>query len=100
MKPEPSNEWHIASLVVRHHPAAIPALAEAVAGAAGLDLALQEDTCSVLVQESDGTAGLMASIDLLQALPGVITVNLVYHHVERPEPSAGATAPVPQESQG
>ena len=100
MKPESATEWHLASLVVRHHPEAIPALATAVANAQGLELALQDDTRSVLVQESDGTAGLMASIDLLQALPGVITVNLVYHHVERPEPSAGATAPVPQESQG
>ena len=100
MKPEPSNEWHVASLVVRHHPAAIPALADAVAGAAGLDLALQEDTCSVLVQESDGTAGLMASIDLLQALPGVVTVNLVYHHVERPQPPGDATGSRTQEFQG
>ncbi len=100
MKPEPSNEWHVASLVVRHHSAAIPALADAVAGAAGLDLALQEDTCSVLVQESDGTRSLMASIDLLQALPGVITVNLVYHHVERQAPPGDVSASDPQESHG
>ncbi|WP_165942220.1 chaperone NapD [Luteimonas arsenica] len=84
--PETAREWHVASLVVRHQREAIPALAAAVAGADGLELALQEEHCSVLLQESDGTRGLMASIDLLQALPGVITVNLVYHHVERPEP--------------
>ena len=100
MKPEHAPEWHIASLVVRHHPEAIPALADAVAGAAGLELALQDDTRSVLVQESDGTAGLMASIDLLQALPGVVTVNLVYHHVERPEPPGDATGSRTQEFQG
>lgn len=100
MAPDPAREWHVASLVVRHHPDAIPALADAVAAAPGLDVALQEATCSVLVQESDGTGGLMASIDLLQALPGVITVNLVYHHVERPAPPDAATATLPQEPQG
>ena len=100
MKPDASAEWHVASLVVRHHPEASIALADAVAGAPGLDIALQEPTCSVLVQECDGTRGLMASIDLLQALPGVITVNLVYHHVERPEPSGAVPAFEPQESHG
>ena len=100
MKPDAAPEWHVASLVVRHHRSAIPTLAEAVAGAPGLDVALQEDTCSVLVQEADGTHALMRSIDLLQGLPGVITVNLVYHHVERQAPPAGAPASDPQESQG
>lgn len=100
MKPEPSSEWHMASLVVRHQADAIPALAEAVAGASGLELALQEEHCSVLVQECDGTRSLMASIDLLQALPGVITVNLVYHHVERQAPPGDVSASDPQESHG
>lgn len=100
MKPDPVPEWHLASLVVRHHPEARPALAEAVASAEGLELALQDDTRSVLVQESDGTAGLMANIDLLQALPGVVTVNLVYHHVERSSPPGDALASDPQESAG
>ena len=100
MKPEATGEWHVASLVVRHQSSAVPALAEAIAGADGLGLALQEDTCSVLVQECDGTRSLMANIDLLQALPGVITVNLVYHHVERQPPHGEAHASDPQESHG
>jgi len=81
------REWHLASLVVRHHPEAVPALAAAVDAAAGLEIALQDDTRSVLLQESDGTAGLMANIDMLHALPGVVTVNLVYHHIEPQEPT-------------
>lgn len=100
MKPEATNEWHVASLVVRHQPDAIPALADAIAAAPGLDLALQEETCSVLLQESDGTRGLMDSIELLQALPGVITVNLVYHHVDRQAPGADTPESVPQEFHG
>lgn len=100
MEPEVHPEWHVASLVVRHQPAAAEALATAIAAVPGLDLALQQHSCMVLVQESDGTRGLMQSIDMLQALPGVITVNLVYHHVERQEPPAGVPASDPQESQG
>ncbi|HEY4529707.1 MAG TPA: chaperone NapD [Luteimonas sp.] len=100
MKPEAHPEWHVASLVVRHQPDATQALARAIEAVPGLDLALQQDTCMVLVQESDGTRGLMESIDLLQALPGVITVNLVYHHVERQEPHGDIPASDPQESHG
>ena len=88
MKPDAARrEWHLASLVVRHHPEALPALAEAVDAAEGLEIALQDETRSVLVQESDGTAGLMANIDMLHALPGVVTVNLVYHHIGPQEPT-------------
>lgn len=93
-------QWHIASLVVRHRPDAVAALADAIAAAQGLDLALQDDTRSVLVQECDGTAGLMASIDRLQAVPGVVSVNLVYHHVETLPGEAGSTLPATQECPG
>lgn len=100
MKPEPAAEWHLASLLVRHHPEAIPALAAAIATADGLALELQDDTRSVLVQESDDTAGLMANIDLLQAVPGVVSVNLVHHHVEREPPPGDIPAFDTQESAG
>ena len=83
--PEPQREWHVTSLVVRHRPEAIPAHAAAIVLAQGLELALQDDTRSVLLQESDGTGGLMASVDMLRALPGVLTVDLVYHHVGSPD---------------
>ncbi|HRN62772.1 MAG TPA: chaperone NapD [Luteimonas sp.] len=98
--PDTAPEWHVASLVVRHRPEAVPALAAAIESTDGLELAMQDDTRSVLLQESDGTRGLMDSIDLLQALPGVITVNLVYHHVERLEPPGDVSAFDPQESHG
>lgn len=87
-----AREWHVASLVVRHRPDAIPALVAAVDAATGLELAMQDDTRSVLLQESDGTAGLMDSIDRLQAVPGVLAVNLVYHHVES-QAAPGDSAP-------
>ncbi|MGY1410085.1 MULTISPECIES: chaperone NapD [unclassified Luteimonas] len=85
--PERAPEWHLASLVVRHRPDAIPALAAAIEGADGLELALQDDTRSVLLQESDGTAGLMDNIGLIESVPGVYAVNLVYHHIEAQAPA-------------
>lgn len=97
--PDRAPEWHLASLVVRHRPDAIPALAAVVEGAKGLELALQDETRSVLLQESDGTAGLMDNIRLLESVAGVYAVNLVYHHVEPQAPDEAAVPPtVPQES--
>ncbi len=98
--PDMTGEWHVASLVVRHRPEALPSLAAAVERTSGLELALQDDTRSVLLQESDSTAGLMASIDLLQALPGVLTVNLVYHHIEPQGQAGDVSRTEPQELPG
>ncbi|WP_202844423.1 chaperone NapD [Luteimonas saliphila] len=96
--PDAAREWHVASLVVRHRPDAIAALANTIGAAEGLELALQDQTRSVLVQESDGTAGLMRSIDLLNAVPGVYAVNLVYHHIEPlASPGPVGAPPEPQE---
>lgn len=95
-----AGEWHVASLVVRHRPEALAALAATIDATEGLDLALQDRTRSVLVQECSGTASLMESVDRLQALPGVLSVNLVYHHVE-PQPRPGPVSePDLQESTG
>jgi periplasmic nitrate reductase NapD len=80
--PDVAGEWHVASLVVRHRPEAVAALAAAIDASEGLELAMQDATRSVLVQECSGTGALMASVDRLQILPGVLSVNLVYHHVE------------------
>ncbi len=94
-----AREWHVASLVVRHREDAAPALAQAVAEAGGLELALQESTCSVLLQECDSTAGLMESIGRIESVPGVYSVNLVHHHIEPQAPAETALAPAhaPQE---
>lgn len=76
------DELHIASLVVQHREDAVPALQTLVAASAGLEIALADGTRSVLLQECPDTRGLMDSVDRLRDLPGVISVNLVYHHVE------------------
>jgi len=93
--PDPAPEWHLASLVVRHRPDAMPALAAAVDGAQGLEIAVQGETRSVLLQECEGTAGLMDSIGLIESVPGVYAVNLVYHHIETQAPD-GPSVPAAQ----
>ena len=98
---ERPREWHVASLVVRHRSEAIPALADVVATANGLELAIQDATRSVLLQECEGTAGLMDNIGLIESVPGVYSVNLVYHHIEPQAPTtAQAHAPASQEPPG
>lgn len=76
------DELHIASLVVQHREDAVPALQALVAQSSGLEIALGDATRSVLLQETRGTRELMDSVDRLRELPGVLNVNLVYHHAE------------------
>lgn len=92
------DELHIASLVVQHREDAAPALQALVAQFPGLEIALGDATRSVLLQETRGTRELMDSVDRLRELPGVLNVNLVYHHAEarqdleqplQPDPGAG-----------
>lgn len=92
------DELHIASLIVQHREDATPALQALVAQSPGLEIALGDATRSVLLQETRGTRELMDSVDRLRELPGVLNVNLVYHHAEarqdleqphQPDPGAG-----------
>jgi len=89
---EAAREWHVASLLVRHRGEAAPALAAAVSGADGLELAIQDATRSVLLQECGNTRELMDAIALIERVPGVQSVNLVYHHIEPQAPAAPAQA--------
>lgn len=80
-----TDEVHIASLVVRHRPDAASAIERWVLSCPGLEVAGQEVACSILLYEGSGTRELMEYIDAGQASPGVISVNLIYHHVESRE---------------
>lgn len=77
-----NDEVHIASLVVRHRPEAGAAIERWVRNCPGLEIAGQEAACSILLYEGSGTRELMDCIDAGQAAPGVISVNLIYHHAE------------------
>lgn len=76
------DELHIASLLVHHQAEATHAIQQLVDTSDGLEIAMADHNRSVLLQESADTRGLMDSVDRLRDLPGVVSVNLVYHHVE------------------
>lgn len=76
------DEHHISSLIVLHHPEASGTLKVFVDLHAALDIAVQGDCRCVLVCETGSQRAVMDHIDALEALPGVINVSLIYHHVE------------------
>ncbi len=73
---------HIASLVVHHRPEIAPELDRLIAGQPLLELALRQQSRSVLLCEAESEAAVMQSIDAIGLLPGVMSVNLVHHHAE------------------
>jgi len=76
------DEVHIASFIVHHRPEALPALEALADTMSGLDIAVRDTGRLILLHESAGTRDLLGCIDAVQAVPGVISVNLVYHHAE------------------
>lgn len=74
------DEVHIASFVVHHRPDAAGALGRLVEARPGAEIAAQEETRAILLHECDGTRELLDCMEAVQAVPGVIGVNLVYHH--------------------
>lgn len=77
-----SGLLHIASLVLQHRPEAAADIEAALAQLPGIELALREGGRSVLLCETENEGALMDRIDALNALPGVLGVNLVHHHAE------------------
>jgi len=77
-----SDEQHISSLVILHRPDAADALKAFVATRDALELAVQGECRCVLLCETDSQRAVMDHIEALEALPGVINVSLIYHHVE------------------
>jgi nitrate reductase NapD len=76
------DEVHIASFIVRHQPAASEAIERLVEAWPGLEIAAREAGRCILLHECGATRGLLDCIDAVQALAGVVSVNLVYHHAE------------------
>lgn len=77
-----NDEVHIASFVARHLPGNAAALDGVIAQWPGLELARQEETQSILLHECGGSRELLACMDALQGVAGMISVNLIYHHAE------------------
>ena len=78
-----TDQVHIASLVVRTHPQALEAVAEAIAGWAEAEIAAQDPQGKlVVVLETSSEAQILDRIDAISPMPGVLSANLVYHQSE------------------
>ncbi len=88
-----ANEVHIASFVIQHRDDAQAALRAAVDAHPELELAIADQTRSVVLCESDDSHALMDRIELLRGVAGVLNVLLVYHHAEPREELEALAAP-------
>jgi nitrate reductase NapD len=75
-------ETHIASLLVQHRPESADLLDAYLAGCPELEVAVREGSRSIVLCETGAPRTLMDRIDGLNAVKGVMSVSLVYHHVE------------------
>jgi nitrate reductase NapD len=76
------DEQHISSLVVMHRQEALPNLRSFVESHPALAIAATGECRCVLLCETDHQRKIVDLIDALEALPGIINVSLIYHHVE------------------
>jgi nitrate reductase NapD len=76
------GEQHISSLVVMHRPDAMPVLRTFLESRPALTIAATGECRCVLLCETDNQRAIVDHIDALEALPGIINVSLIYHHVE------------------
>lgn len=76
------DEQHISSLVVLHRPDAVDVLKAFVDHRDALDIAIQGDCRCVVLCETENQRAVLDHIEAMEALPGVINVSLIYHHVE------------------
>ncbi|MGL5947857.1 MAG: chaperone NapD [Aeromonas sp.] len=90
-----SQEFHVSSLVVLVKPSRRHAIAEAIAQLAGAEVhAVSEEGKLVVTLEGQGSRPIMAAIDAINALSGVISASLIYHQFEPDEaPIARDDAP-------
>jgi nitrate reductase NapD len=77
-----NGEQHISSLVLLHRHEAMPAIKALVEAHAEIEIAVSGDCRCVILCETENQRTLMDYIDALQAVPGVLNVSLIYHHME------------------
>jgi nitrate reductase NapAB chaperone NapD len=73
---------HIASFIVRAHPAEAPAVAERIARHAGAEIHAVEAGSIIVVLEADTEQALADRMERLRRERDVLLVNLVYHQME------------------
>ncbi len=75
-------EIHISSLVIQHNPDRADAVRAVAAGIDGLDWCASENGKAVVTLVTASAGAVMDHIATLNAVPGVHTTTMVYHHYE------------------
>lgn len=75
-----SQEFHVSSLVVLTQPTLRHQLAEEIAALDGAEIhAVTDEGKLVVTLEGASQRPIMAAIDAIQAMPGVLSAALIYH---------------------
>jgi nitrate reductase NapD len=80
-----TDELHIASFIVQALPDSLAGVAAIVRSLPAAEIAASEGGKLIVLIEAPTSRGVMDVVDALRALPGVLAVNLVYHHAEARE---------------
>ena len=84
-------ELHISSLVVHARPEALDAVQVGIDTMAGAEVHGRSPAGKIVVTlESPDEAGILERLADIRALPGVLSAALVFHQVDRPEPTREA----------
>ncbi len=75
-------EVHISSLIVQHDPARTDAIRAAASAIDGLDWCAAENGKAIVTLVTPTAHAVLDRIAALNALPGVHTATMVYHHCE------------------
>jgi nitrate reductase NapD len=77
-----SDELHIASFIVLARPESLASVVDAVRAVPVAEIAACEGGKLIVLVEASCNREVMAVVDCLRDLPGVLAVNLVYHHAD------------------
>jgi periplasmic nitrate reductase NapD len=77
------DEVHISSLIVQAMPDTMPAVTASVSAMPGLEVHAVEAGKMVVVLETADEGEIVARMSEINLLDGVMSVNLVYHQVDR-----------------
>lgn len=78
-----TQEFHVSSLVVLTQPMLRHQLAEQITALEGAEVhAVSEEGKLVVTLEGESQLPIMAAIDAIQAMPGVLSAALIYHQFD------------------
>lgn len=77
-----SNELHVTSLIVQVIPEQMSSVRQAIMAMENAELSANNEVKLVVVLEGSSQKSLMTDIEIINALPGVLSAAMVYHQSE------------------